>query len=102
MTYLTKLKSVLCLGGTKSSHRQEAGHATISKETKRGPESIEALDVLPPLRPITFPKVLPIHQPALADQGWTTVTYSDPDPLHTKSRSLFAASKAFFDRRDHS
>lgn len=102
MAFLAKLKSLSCLG-TKPSHRQEAGHAANSNETKHAPEPAEPAELdgdvfLPPLRPVTFPKVLPIHQPALADQGWTTITYSDPDPLYTRSQSLLAASKAFFDR----
>lgn len=47
---------------------------------------------------MTLPKVLPSHQPALADQGWTTITYDKPrDPLRDAADGLFQASQAFFD-----
>ena len=51
-----------------------------------------------PLRPVTFPKILPYHQHALDSQGWTTITYDTPtDKLHETSQALFRASQAFFD-----
>ncbi|KAF5387208.1 hypothetical protein D9757_006901 [Collybiopsis confluens] len=54
------------------------------------------------LLPIPLPKVLPWHQPALSEQGWSTVTFnSDPsssikDPLQESLQTLFEASKSFF------
>lgn len=55
-------------------------------------------EFLLPLRPVTFPKVLPYHQHALNDQGWSTITYDTPtDKLHEASQALFRASRAFFD-----
>ena len=54
-------------------------------------------EFLLPLRPVTLPKVLPYHQYALSDHGWTTVTYDTPiDKLHEASQALFLASQAFF------
>jgi len=70
------LKSLLCFGG--NSHQKSED------------------PYLPPLRPVTFPKVLPIHQSTLAEQGWTTVTYDSTDTLHNASDALLHASKAFF------
>ncbi|TVY81326.1 hypothetical protein LSUE1_G001179 [Lachnellula suecica] len=55
---------------------------------------------LPPLNAVHLPRVLPEHQSALADQGWTKITYDDPherDELYSSSKALFRASKAFFD-----
>lgn len=58
----------------------------------------EEEDFLLPLRPVTFPKVIPYHQPALANQGWSTVTYDTPsDKLHLASLALFQASQVFFE-----
>jgi hypothetical protein len=51
----------------------------------------------PPLRPVAFPKVIPYHQNALSDQGWSTITYeNDTDKLHKASQALFKASQTFF------
>ncbi|KAF2756472.1 hypothetical protein EJ05DRAFT_65646 [Pseudovirgaria hyperparasitica] len=56
-----------------------------------------AEDALPPLRNVELPKVKPAHQPALAGQGWTTITFDGPeDTLKHSLDQLFDASKAFF------
>jgi isopenicillin N synthase-like dioxygenase len=56
------------------------------------------LDIILPLKPVEFPRILPEHRFALADQGWTKVTFHEPvDGLQSASKALFRASKAFFD-----
>lgn len=54
-------------------------------------------DFPPPLRPVTFPKIIPYHQSALSNQGWSTITYENTtDKLYEASQALFQASQAFF------
>ncbi|KIK61046.1 hypothetical protein GYMLUDRAFT_43145 [Collybiopsis luxurians FD-317 M1] len=67
-------------------------------------------DHRPPLIQVPLPKVQPWHQPALSEQGWTTITFSNhpppspsssphsstPDPFLTSLQALFSASKSFF------
>ncbi|KAM0149535.1 hypothetical protein ACHAQE_009347 [Botrytis cinerea] len=50
-----------------------------------------------PLRPVTFPLILPAHAPHLSDQGWSTLSFSPTDPIHISSQKLLQASKSFFD-----
>ena len=48
---------------------------------------------------MTLPKITPYHQPALAEQGWSTITYAEPresDKLYSASQALLQASKEFF------
>lgn len=69
-------------------------------------------DTRPPLVPSPLPLVLPQHQEALSNLGWTTITFPQPPsnselvhdlpapgphPLQVAYESLFAASQAFFD-----
>ena len=54
-------------------------------------------EFLPPLKPVTFPKILSYHQYALSDHGWSTVTFDTlADRLYVASKTLFEASQAFF------
>jgi isopenicillin N synthase-like dioxygenase len=86
MPFLSSLKSAV---SGKTRRRKQ-----LSVEV---PSSENGFPLLHSLKPVTFPKVLSSHQHSLADQGWTTVTYSPPDPLQICSQELFQASKAFFD-----
>jgi isopenicillin N synthase-like dioxygenase len=100
MTFLTTLKSLSCLGSAKSRRSQDPDqqkpHTSENGSTSNSNAS-SSTAILPPLRPTTLPRVLPLHQPALASQGWTTITYPAPnDPLLEASQALFRASKAFF------
>lgn len=52
---------------------------------------------LVPLVDVQLPKILRHHQPALSEQGWTTVTFpTAQDPLRTSLDALFQASREFF------
>lgn len=68
------------------------------------------VDARPSLFPALLPLVLPEHQQALANLGWTTITFPQsapvdfseglpapgPHPLQSAYEALFAASQAFF------
>lgn len=97
MTLFSSLKSLSWLGTAKSRGHDQP---LKSDQAGDGPNSNlqSHLTILPPLIPRNLPYVLPLHQPSLAFQGWTTITYPTPtDPLFEASESLFRASKAFFD-----
>lgn len=95
MTVAAKVKSITSglLPGRLTGNSEELGQGqTHDQHVQKDQE-----EFLPPLRPVTFPKVIPYHQYALHDQGWTTVTYNTPtDKLHEASQALFQASQAFF------
>ncbi|KAF2688322.1 hypothetical protein K458DRAFT_358967 [Lentithecium fluviatile CBS 122367] len=90
----------------------------FSKRTKKD-EAV--VDPRPPLIPSPLPLVLPQHQPALSQLGWTTITFPQPQsqlqissqtqphelapdpapgphPLQSASQALFAAAQQFFDQ----
>jgi hypothetical protein len=99
MAFLATLKSITsCLvpsRGRPTNHRQD------SEQAHDEPKTLESstTNYLPPLRPVTLPKVIPYHQPALAEQGWSTITYDEPsdgDKLYSASQALLQASKEFF------
>jgi hypothetical protein len=82
----------------------------ITRRCKQAPDSegqslkteaqIDAAYSLPPLKVVDLPLVLPEHRFALADQGWTKITYQTPvekDVLYNSAQALFQASKTFFD-----
>jgi isopenicillin N synthase-like dioxygenase len=94
MNPFSGLKTLFCLRGANLRHREEDSVQASKEQT---PPSEEDEVFLPPLRLVTLPKVLPIHQPALSEHGWSTVTYEADDALYNASEDLFRASKAFFD-----
>lgn len=82
-----------------------------SKDAPKHTEPQEALiDTRQPLVPAPLPLVLPEHQQALANLGWTTITFPQsapvdlseglpapgPHPLQSAFEALFSASQAFF------
>jgi len=104
MPFFAKLKSLSCLGSKVPQCNQGPNREPSPSQEKLhdSPQTpSDSLDVLPPLWPTTFPKVIPGHQPALASQGWTTITYDSPrDTLFDSSQALLQASQAFFDLPD--
>ncbi|KAJ8067240.1 hypothetical protein OCU04_004603 [Sclerotinia nivalis] len=50
-----------------------------------------------PLRPVTFPFMLPAHAPNFSDQGWSTLAFPPMDPIYISSQKLLQASRSFFD-----
>jgi isopenicillin N synthase-like dioxygenase len=94
MGFLATVKSISsCLVPSAWRRSQESGQdqAQADPQNALNPS-------LPPLKPLDLPKILLEHQFALADQGWTTVTYDTPsDSLYYSSQALLQASKAFFD-----
>ncbi|KAH6642147.1 hypothetical protein C7974DRAFT_384925 [Boeremia exigua] len=82
------------------------GHKSKESLSNKEPET-GPTDTRPPLINSPLPLVLPEHQQALSNLGWTTVTFPQPDPsgypslsgphpLQTAYEALFAASQAFF------
>lgn len=72
-------------------------------KTHPQPQPQQPLDTRPPLLPSPLPLVLPAHQPALPNLGWTTLTFPptspstpSPHPLQLASEALLAASQRFF------
>ena len=72
-------------------------------KTHPQPQPQLALDTRPPLLPSPLPLVLPAHQAALPNLGWTTLTFPPacpstprPHPLQLASEALLAASQRFF------
>jgi hypothetical protein len=102
MTFVTFLKSLSCLSvltprGRQRRNNENSNHDRV-KSSQSASSNEAAADKPLPLRVITLPHVLPYHQRALSDHGWTTITYTNQqDPLFTASQALLAASKAFFD-----
>jgi len=103
MTFLNTLKSLSCLGAENSRRGKgpDQHHQNKSQTSQNGsaPNSnaTSSTATLTPLKATSLPHILPLHQPALASQGWTTITYPTPkDPLFEASQTLFRASKAFF------
>lgn len=97
MILIDTLKSFSCLGVTKSRRSQDPIHHKSNNDSTSGSSTTSSTALLPPLIPKSLPNVLPLHQPALATQGWTTVTYPTPnEPLLQASQALFDASKTFF------
>jgi isopenicillin N synthase-like dioxygenase len=100
MTFLDTLKSLSCLGAKNSRRGKgpDQHHQNKSQTSQNGSASnsnaTSSTAILPPLKATSLPHVLPLHQPALASQGWTTIT--SRDPLFEASQTLFRASKAFF------
>lgn len=94
---ITKLISRLRGRNTKIEH--------TSKERQSTP-----MDTRPPLIPSPLPLVLPEHQQALSNLGWTTITFPQaapadplqdlpapgPHPLQSAYEALFSASQSFF------
>ncbi|KAI9642022.1 hypothetical protein NHQ30_009893 [Ciborinia camelliae] len=68
--------------------RQNAGVITDQQRSKIGKI---------PLRPVTFPHILPDDAPHFSGQGWSTLTFSPADLIHTSSQKLLQASRSFFD-----
>lgn len=100
MSFLATLKSLSCFSVSKSNLSQDPDQhkpqASQDGSTSNSNASSSATLLLP-LIPTSLPYVIPLHQPALASQGWTTITYPAPtDPLLEASEALFRASKAFF------
>jgi isopenicillin N synthase-like dioxygenase len=96
MTVAAKVKSIT--SGLLPNRPAETSEEPRQGQTHDQHVEKDQEEVLPPLRPATFPKILPYHQYALHDQGWSTVTYDTPaDKLHEASQALFQASQAFFD-----
>ncbi|KAG9200534.1 hypothetical protein G6514_006876 [Epicoccum nigrum] len=79
-------------------------HTSKSKPTPKDvPQSTLPLDTRPPLLPSPLPLVLPAHQAALPNLGWTTLTFPpasastpSPHPLQSASEALLTASRLFF------
>jgi len=95
MHLLTHIKSVASSFFPKSNTFAKNPEAAANGDHQNGPTFI---NVIPPLKPAEFPRILPQHRYALADQGWTKVTFHDPvDELQSTSQALFQASNAFFD-----
>jgi hypothetical protein len=97
MPFLTSIKSVA--SGLRTKSRKSKPENQDAVQNPPQDPAFEA-PLLPPLRPVKFPRVLPEHQLALSDQGWTKITYNEPsesDRLYSSSKALFQASKAFFD-----
>jgi isopenicillin N synthase-like dioxygenase len=95
MTAATKLKSI----ATRLVPGRLAGDIKKTSEAQAPDQHMENIseEFLPPLRPVTFPKIIPYHQNALSDQGWSTITYeNETDKLHEAAQALFQASQAFF------
>jgi hypothetical protein len=84
------------------------------RHTKDEPKETEGHEIFinarPPLVQVPLPLVLPEHQQALANLGWTTITFPPsapadpsedlsapgPHPLQSAYEALFSASQAFF------
>ncbi len=82
------------------------GHKSKTTSSHQEPQTSH-LDTRPPLIHSPLPLVLPDHQQALSNLGWTTITFPQhnpspdqsapgPHPLQTAYEALFAASQAFF------
>ncbi|KAF3053756.1 hypothetical protein E8E11_001127 [Didymella keratinophila] len=82
-----------------------------TKDEPKQTERQEApIDTRSPLVPVPLPLVLPEHQQALANLGWTTITFPQsgptniskglpppgPHPLQSAYEALFSASQTFF------
>ncbi|KAG0646643.1 hypothetical protein D0Z07_7461 [Hyphodiscus hymeniophilus] len=94
MTVAAKVKSIT----SGLLRRRSADNVEKDQTHDQHVQNDEQEVFLPPLRPVALPKVLPSHQYALSEHGWTTVTYNEPtDNLHEASQALFQASQAFFD-----
>lgn len=91
MTVTARVESIV--SGRPAGNSEEPGQGRIHDQ--HVPKDQD--EFLPPLRPVTYPKVEQKHQYALSEHGWTTVTYDEPtDRLHEASQALFKASQAFF------
>ncbi|TVY20305.1 hypothetical protein LARI1_G000812 [Lachnellula arida] len=97
MPFLSTIKSF----GSRITPRRHKQPPTDSQEQSLRPgEQDDAPHSLPPLKAVNLSLVLPEHQFALADQGWTKITYQAPvekDVLYSCAQALFQASKSFFD-----
>lgn len=85
------------------------GHYT-KDELKQTEQQEPPIDTRPPLVPDPLPLVLPEHQQALANLGWTTITFPQsaptnlseglpppgPHPLQSAYEALLSASQDFF------
>ncbi|RDW63519.1 hypothetical protein BP6252_11064 [Coleophoma cylindrospora] len=69
-------------------------------ENSRIPTSVPpSLHPSPPFIDVALPRVRRDYQPALAYQGWTTITYDEPsDRLERSAAALLQAGKAIFDQ----
>ncbi|KAJ8114263.1 hypothetical protein OPT61_g3816 [Boeremia exigua] len=78
-----------------------------SKDSSGHQPQSDSADARPPLINSPLPLVLPDHQQALSNLGWTTITFPQQDPSHEQSvpgphplqsayEALFSASQAFF------
>lgn len=98
MPFLSSIKSVASGLRTKSREQKPIGVGFPPSDPPHDPTL--SPPQLPPIKRVDLPQVAPEHQFALHDQGWTKVTYDEPndtDRLYSSSQALFRASKAFFD-----
>ncbi|KAJ4984842.1 hypothetical protein SVAN01_09626 [Stagonosporopsis vannaccii] len=82
------------------------GHKNRNRSTYEEPPC-SPIDTRPPLLSSPLPLVLPEHQKALSNLGWTTITFPQqnhsstalapgPHPLQSAYEALFSCSQAFF------
>ncbi|TVY22356.1 hypothetical protein LHYA1_G008648 [Lachnellula hyalina] len=96
MPFLSTIKSI----GSSIIPRRHKQPPDSQEQSLRAEEQADVPYSLPPLKVVNLPLVLPEHQFALSDQGWTKITYQTPvekDALYGSAQALFQASKSFFD-----
>lgn len=96
MPFLSTIKSF----GSRIIPKRHKELPDSQEQSLKPGEQDDAPYCLPPLKVVNLSLVLPEHQFALADQGWTKITYQAPvekDALYSCAQALFQASKSFFD-----
>ena len=95
MPFLSTIKSI----SSSIIPRRHKQPPDSQEQSLRAEEQADVPYSLPPLKVVNLPLVLPEHQFALADQGWTKITYQTPvekDALYGSAQALLQASKSFF------
>lgn len=95
MPFLSTIKSI-----GSGIIRRERKHAPENQPKPQNTPGIVSATLPLPLKPVDLPGVNHEHQFALADQGWTKITYQAPiesDVLYNSAQALFQSSKLFFD-----
>ncbi|TVY33667.1 hypothetical protein LOCC1_G007662 [Lachnellula occidentalis] len=96
MPFLSTIKSI----GSRIIPRRHKQPPDSQEQSLGTGKQAETSHSLPPLKTVNLPLVLPEHRFALADQGWSKITYQIPvekDGLYSSAQTLFQASKSFFD-----
>ncbi|KAF2997088.1 hypothetical protein E8E13_003178 [Curvularia kusanoi] len=103
---MTKFLSRLRGSSSKSNSKSSS-----KSDTNPSSQQTSPIPTLPALLPSPLPLVLPAHQSALSNLGWTTITFPPPPspsttsnslpppgphPLQSASDALFHASQLFF------